>query len=150
MANGTPPKRKRLGDVLRENEQISQEQLDLAVAEQRKTSYLLGELLLQRGLVSKIDLVAALEEVTRFRYLDSRFIAADASILKLIPRSAAERYCVIPITKEGTKLVTVMAEPQNLRTLDELRFISGMEIAPRMGFRTEVKAAIEKLYPKVA
>jgi type IV pilus assembly protein PilB len=150
MANGTPPKRKRLGDVLRENEQITQEQLEQAVAEQRKTSYLLGELLLQRGLVSKIDLVAALEEVTRFRYLDSRFIAADAAILKLIPRSAAERYCVIPIAKEGAKLVTVMAEPQNLRTLDELRFISGLEIAPRMGFRTEITAAIEKLYPKVA
>ena len=150
MANGTPPKRKRLGDVLRENDQISQEQLELAVAEQRKTSYLLGELLLQRALVSKIDLVAALEEVTRFRYLDSRFITADAAILKLIPRSAAERYCVIPIAREGAKLVTVMAEPQNLRTLDELRFISGMEIAPRMGFRTEIIAAIEKLYPRVA
>ncbi len=150
MANGTPPKRKRLGDVLRENQQITHEQLELAVAEQRKTSYLLGELLLQRGLVSKIDLVAALEEVTRFRYLDSRFITADAAILKLIPRSAAERYCVIPIAKEGAKLVTVMAEPQNLRTLDELRFISGLEIVPRLGFRGEIMAAIEKLYPKVA
>ncbi len=150
MANGTPPKRKRLGDVLRENQQITHEQLELAVAEQRKTSYLLGELLLQRGLVSKIDLVAALEEVTRFRYLDSRFITADAAILKLIPRSAAERYCVIPIAKEGAKLVTVMAEPQNLRTLDELRFISGLEIVPRLGFRGEITAAIEKLYPKVA
>ena len=149
VANGNLPKRKRLGDVLRENQQITHDQLEEAIIEQRKTSYLLGELLLQRGLVSKIDLVAALEEVTRFQYLDSRFVTADPAVLKLIPRSAAERYCVLPVTKEGSKLVTVMAEPQNLRTLDELRFISGLEIVPRMGFRSEIAAAIVALYPKL-
>jgi type IV pilus assembly protein PilB len=149
VANGNLPRRKRLGDVLRENQQITHEQLEDAIIEQRKTSYLLGELLLSRGLVSKLDLVAALEEVTRFQYLDSRFVSADPTVLKLIPRSAAERYCVLPVSKEGSKLVTVMAEPQNLRTLDELRFISGLEIAPRMGFRSEIASAIETLYPKL-
>jgi type IV pilus assembly protein PilB len=149
VTNGISARRKRLGDVLRENQQITQGQLEEAIIEQRKTSCLLGELLLRRGLVSKIDLVAALEEVTRFQYLDSRSVTADPTVLKLIPRSAAERYCALPVSKEGSKLVTVMAEPQNLRTLDELRFISGLEILPRMGFRSEISAAIVTLYPKL-
>ena len=149
MGNGTPPRRKRLGDVLRENSRISHEQLEQAIEEQRKGSHLLGELLLQRGLVAKVDIISALEEVTRFQYVDVRFVNVDNSILKLIPRSAAARYCVLPLAREGSKLVTVMAEPQNLRILDELRFISGLEIAPRMGFRTEINAAIESIYPKL-
>jgi len=149
VVNGTPQKRKRLGDVLRENSRITHEQLEQVIQEQRKSSHLLGELLLQRGLVAKIDLVAALEEVTRFQYVDCRFATVDHAVLKLIPRSAAARYTVLPVSREGTnKLVTVMAEPQNLRTLDELRFISGMEISPRLGFRSEINAAIENFYPK--
>jgi type IV pilus assembly protein PilB len=149
VVNGTPQRRRRLGEVLRENQHISHEQLEQAIEEQRKSSGLLGELLLQRGLVAKIDLVAALEEVTRFRYIDCRFSTVDHSILKLIPRSAAQRYSVLPLAREGSKLVTAMAEPQNLRILDELRFISGLEISPRMGFRSEINAAIENFYPKV-
>jgi len=151
VGNGTPPRRKRLGDVLRENARITHEQLEQAIEEQRKSSHLLGELLLQRGLVAKIDIIAALEEVTRFQYVDCRFSNVDTGVLKLIPRSAAARYCVLPLAKEGTnKLITVMAEPQNLRILDELRFISGMEIVPRMGFRSEINAAIESFYPKLS
>jgi type IV pilus assembly protein PilB len=147
--NGVPQRKKRLGDVLRENLHITHEQLEQAIEEQRKSSHLLGELLLQRGLVAKIDIIQALEEVTRFQYVDCRFAQIDAAVLKLIPRSAAQRYSVLPLAREGNKLVTVMAEPQNLRILDELRFISGLEIAPRMGFRTEINAAIENFYPKV-
>jgi type IV pilus assembly protein PilB len=150
VANGSPQRRKRLGDVLRENARISHEQLEQAIEEQRKTSHLLGELLLQRGLVAKIDIVSALEEVTRFQYVDCRFAQIDPAVLKLIPRSAAARYSVLPVARQGSKLVTVMAEPQNLRILDELRFISGLEIAPRMGFRSEINAAIENFYPKLS
>src|SRR5437773_10389998 len=39
-----------------------------------------------------------------------------------------------------------MAEPQNLRATDELRFLSGAEISPRLGFSSEIKEAIEKCY----
>ncbi len=48
--------------------------------------------------------------------------------------------------REGRRLVMVMAEPQNLHVLDELRFITGMDISPRLGFRTEITAAIERCY----
>src|SRR5581483_8850318 len=148
VANGAPQRRKRLGDVLRENSRITHEQLEQAIEEQRKSSHLLGELLLQRGLVAKIDIIQALEEVTRFQYVDCRFAQIDPATLKLIPRSAAQRYSVLPLAREGNKLITVMAEPQNLRILDELRFISGLEVSPRMGFRSEINAAIENFYPK--
>ncbi|PYU30338.1 MAG: type II secretion system protein GspE [Acidobacteria bacterium] len=34
--------------------------------------------------------------------------------------------------------------------MDELRFVSGMDISPRLGFRAEIKAAIEKHYASAA
>src|SRR4029077_13469846 len=41
---------------------------------------------------------------------------------------------------------TVMAEPQNLHIIDELRFMSGMDIVPRFSFRSDIEAAAEKWY----
>jgi len=60
-------KRKRLGEALVEARRISPAALEKIVEEQEKQGAelgLLGELLLKRGLVSKDDLAAALEEVT--------------------------------------------------------------------------------------
>ena len=148
VANGFQPRKRKLGEVLREGNLITISQLDEALAEQQKSYCPLGEILIQRGLVSKVDLATALEEVLKFPYVDCRFAVVDSSALKFIPHTAAERYCVLPIAKQGSKLLTVMAEPQNLRTIDELRFISGLEITPRFGFRSEIQATIEKIYPK--
>ncbi len=142
----TGSRRKRLGEVLRERKRINMEALEAALEEQQKGTALLGELLLQRGIVAKEDLVSALEEVTRFRYVDARFATVEKAVLKMVPQTAAERYCVLPLVREGKQIVAVMAEPQNLHQLDELRFLTGMDISPRLGFRSEIAEAITKCY----
>ncbi len=141
-----PTKKKRLGEVLRDRGSISSADLSKALEDQQGKVIHLGELMLERGLVSKPDLIAALAEVTRAPYVDCSTAQVDLAVLKRIPRNVAHRCCVFPLVREGPRLVTVMAEPQNLGTLDELRFTSGLEIAPRLGFRAEINAAIEKHY----
>ena len=142
----TGPKKKRLGEVLRERKRVSFEALEAALDEQSKGAGLLGELLVQREACSKDDIVSALEEITHFRYVDARFATVERELIKLLPQSAAERYCVLPLVREGKRIVAVMAEPQNLHQLDELRFMTGMDIVPRLGFKHEVLEAIKKCY----
>src|SRR5882757_6769608 len=141
--------KKRLGEVLRERKHISVEDLDRTLMEQQNTARLLGELLLERELVSKDDLVSALEEAARLRYVDVRFATVEKAALELVPRAAADRYCVLPLVREGKKIVLAMAEPQNLRAIDELKFLTGMDISPRLGFPSEIKEAIEKCYGEI-
>ena len=50
---------------------------------------------------------------------------------------------------DSTQLIVAMAEPQNLQLVDELRFSTGMEIVPRLSFRREIKAAVEKWYGRI-
>ena len=50
----------------------------------------------------------------------------DPEALKLVPRSMAERLCVLPLRMEQKRLIVAMAAPQNLAALDELRFKTGM------------------------
>jgi type IV pilus assembly protein PilB len=139
-------RRKRLGEVLRERGHISHVELSKAIEEQQGTLIHLGDLMLERGLVSKEDLASALAEVTHVPYIDCESIEVDPEVLKLVPRAIAQRCCALPVSSLGTKLVIAMAEPQNLHIVDELRFATGMEIVPRLSFRSELKTAIDKWF----
>jgi type IV pilus assembly protein PilB len=138
--------RKRLGEVLRERGHVSEEDLSAAVQAQQGKLIRLGEMLLERGKVTKNDLASALEEITRVSYLPCLTTPIQPQALKLVPRQVAVRHLVLPVAVQGQQLVVVMAEPQNLQALDELRFVAGKEISPRLGFREEIRQAIEKYY----
>ena len=142
-------KKKRLGQALVERKRISNQLLDEIILEQGAKGTpmgFLGELLLERGIVSRDDLIAALEEVTLFRFVDPRYATVEKAVLERIPRETAIKYCVLPLIREGGRIIMVMAEPQNLHTVDNLRFITGMDISPRLGFRADIMTAIEKCY----
>ena len=131
-------KKKKLGEVLRERGHISAGDLSKIVAEQQGKVMRLGELMLERSLVTKEELASALEEVTAVPYVNCAEVTPEAEVLHLIPRHLAVRGCVFPIRKEGTKLVVAMAEPQNIGLSDEMKFTTGRNISPRLGFRAEI------------
>lgn len=142
-------RRKRLGEILRERGHISHSDLSRIVEEQQGKLMHLGDLMLERGVVSKNDLASALAEVINIPYLDCENLEIDAEVLTLLPQTIAKRCCALPVQAQGLKLVVAMAEPQNLQLVDELRFSTGMDIVPRLSFRSEINAAVEKWYGRV-
>ena len=138
--------RKKLGETLRDLGKISQKDLLEAIEVQAGNAGFLGELLLRRGLVSKTDLVASLEEVTKTPYVDATSVKVAPEIVQLVPLKIARRFCLLPVDVDNKKLVAVMVSPQDLLALQELAFISGMDVAPRLGLREEIEEAITKNY----
>ena len=139
---------KRLGDVLVQRGTLSHESLSRAVAlqQEREKDKRLGEILLKDGLVSKAEIGLALEQIQGIPYVECPPAPIDQSVLDLVPQTIAIRCCALPLEIKGRKLVVVMAEPQNLSYLDELRFSVGMPISPRFSFRDDILAAIDKFY----
>jgi type IV pilus assembly protein PilB len=138
-------KKKRLGEILYERGHISAADLKQALQEQGKIIRL-GELLLQRKLVSKKELAAALWEVSGIEHVDCQELNPPTEILRLIPPALAKRCRAIPIEANVKTVTVVMAEPQNLQLLDELRFKTGLKIVPKFGFQDELLAALERFY----
>src|SRR3984893_5929796 len=138
-------KKKRLGEILYERGHISAADLKKALDEQGKIIRL-GELLLQRKLVSRKELAAALWEVSGVEYVDCQELSPPTETLSLIPPALAKRCRAVPIEANEKTVTVVMAEPQNLQLLDELRFKTGLQIVPKFGFQDEVLAAPQRLY----
>lgn len=142
-------KRKKLGEILQDRGHISAEDLQQLFKEQEGKIVRLGELILERGLVDKPTLVKALEEVSRVPYLDCSTIQCDDAVLQSLPKPMAVRLDVLPVRLEQARLIVVMAEPQNVATIDELRFTCGKDISPRFGFRAEIQSAIVRSYDHI-
>ncbi len=140
--------KKSLGSVLMERGSLTAENLEKAIELQRMVAMHLGELLLSRQVVSKEELIPALEEVTNCEYFDCKAFEADPEILKHIPADIARRNCAFPISVTNGKLMVVMSVPQKLNTIDELSFVSGKTIIPRLGFENEISDAIDRWYGK--
>jgi type IV pilus assembly protein PilB len=142
-------KRKKLGEILQDRGHISAEDLQQLFKEQEGKMVRLGELILERGMVDKPTLVKALEEVSRVPYLDCSTVQCDDAVLQSLPKHMAVRLDVLPVRLEQTRLIVVMAEPQNVATIDELRFTCGKDISPRFGFRAEIQSAIVRSYDHI-
>ncbi|WP_238651092.1 GspE/PulE family protein [Paenibacillus piscarius] len=138
--------KKRLGDLLVENGIISQEQLDEALVEQRKTKRKLGDLLITQGYITEQQLIEVLEfqlgipHVSLFKY------QIDPAITQIIPESMAKRYQVLPFMKDGSKLMVAMADPLDYFAIEDLRMSTGFRIEPAISSRDELTRAIARHY----
>lgn len=138
--------KRKLGEVLIHKQSLSPATLDAAMEAQKNGAGRLGEVLLAHNLVSKHVLAEALQEVTGVGYLDCSEVACEPDALALIPFPLAQRHCALPVRRHGKRLLIIMAEPQNLFALDELRFSAGMDLETRFAFRDELARAITQQY----
>ena len=113
-------KKKRLGEVLYEGGQISAADLQRALLDQQGRVIHLGELLLERKLVSKQDLLSAITEISGVQYIDCSALDPPVDVLRLVPASLARRGVCLPVQLNGKSLIMAMAKPQNVQLLDEL------------------------------
>jgi hypothetical protein len=98
----------------------------------------------------------ALGEQTGFPTIDLRHAPLDLSHLELVPREVAEALHILPVLVSGDRLDLAMADPRNQRTVDEIEFVTGKKVQPRVAspavlFRTiaaayDAKSRGEKRY----
>jgi hypothetical protein len=115
-------KKRRLGEVLYERGQIPAAELKKALLDQPGRVIPLGELLLERKLVTKQELLAANTDFSGIPYQDCSAIDPSAEALRAIPVAAARCDLCVPVQIDGNSLVVAMAKPQKVQILDELRF----------------------------
>ncbi|MBD3243299.1 MAG: type II/IV secretion system protein [Chitinivibrionales bacterium] len=138
--------RKRLGEILIDQSIITPQQLDQALAEQKRTGWKLGQCLVHLRMVEEeklTEILAAQMDVPHVVLANFNF---NASIVRMIPEDMARKYKVIPLFLRQGVLTVAMADPTNLRTLDHLKFKTGKEIDAVIATEKSITAAIERQF----
>ncbi len=137
---------KQLGDVLLEGGLVTPVQLEVALEEQRRLGRALGRVLVDLQILTEGQLVASLEEQIGMRFVDLSDYPVDGSAVSRVPDSVCRRHTALPIGYDEGKLVVAMADPANVFALDDMRSMAGMEIRPVVATKPDVLAAINRYH----
>lgn len=139
-----------LGKLLIHKGVISEDQLRIALIEQRASGAPLGRLLIQLGFVTEATVREALSENLNQQSTDLSKLVVDASALKLIPKDMAKRYHVFPLVfdKRNRKLLLAMADTNNIVALDQISAMLGStyQLEPTLASESDIMRAIDQYY----
>jgi len=131
---------------------VSSGDLQQALQEQTKSSkrpHFL-DILLQAGKCDEKKLTSVLCEEYGFHRISLKMIIIQKEVLKFIPQKIAEAYGCLPIALFENTLTVAVANPVNIRTLDEIQAITGKRIRISVAEYSQLKEYIQKSYQKEA
>ena len=137
---------KQLGDILLEGGLVSSQQLSEAYEEHQRLGRALGRVLVERGVLTESQLVAALAQQIGLRFVDLSDYPVDGSAVSLVPNAVCRRYNALPIGYEDGRLLVAMADPANVFAIDDIRSISGLDVKPAVATKADVLAAINRYH----
>ena len=140
------PRKIRLGDLLVEKKVISAHQLDLALAEQKKSGRKLGQVLVETGCLTQDSLLTFLSEQLNVPFVELGHYQFEPDTIKLIPEIHARRFRVIALKQRGTTLLVGMADPTNLFAYDELTHLVHRQIEIAVVREDELLEVIDRVY----
>ncbi|WP_163327574.1 type IV-A pilus assembly ATPase PilB [Desulfurobacterium thermolithotrophum] len=93
-------------------------------------------------------LLSLLSEYFKVPSVDLRKISIPPIIAKIIPRTTAEKFILIPFAKSGPTLKLAMFDPLDIQTIEKIRFSTGFRIQPFVALPFRIKEKIEEIYGK--
>ena len=140
------PVSRRLGDLLVREGLINQEQLQRALAEQKGTNEKLGSILARHNVITEDQLVAFLSKQYGIPSITLSQLDIDADVLKLVPAQIAKKYEVLPIKRTGNSLTLAMADPTNVFAVDDVGFMTNLQVIPVVAAQGAIRKALDRLY----
>ncbi|MDR1376166.1 MAG: type II/IV secretion system protein [Synergistaceae bacterium] len=138
--------RPKLGEIFVQWRAVSEEQVAEALQRQTQAGMRLGEILLSRGLVTEVKLAEALSTQLRIPLLMLTRYTPMPEALKSIPRNAAARLQLVPLSIERNTLLVAMADPLDLLAQDEVRILTGCDLRLCVTTPAEIENNLDRLY----
>jgi len=135
---------KQLGEVLLEEGLVTEAQLLAALDEQVTSGGSLGRTLVELGMLTENQLVQALAAQVGMQFVDLDEAPVDRAAIAMVPGALCRRYTVLPIAIENGVLILATADPGNVMAVDDVRSVSGMQVTPVIATYDNVVRAIDR------
>jgi len=138
------------GQFLIDNGYIAEEDLLEALQKQKDTGKMLGDTLVEMGLMTPDSLVNALSEQKGYSIADDKAMTQiSEEALKKVPMDYAKLHSLIPMAIEDNSLKVAMVNPDDLAVTDNLKMIAQMSIIPVYSTKDKIDKAIDIFYKKL-
>ncbi|MCI5515982.1 MAG: Flp pilus assembly complex ATPase component TadA [Roseburia sp.] len=144
-------RKKRLGDLLVDAGVITQKQLMQALGLQKteKKGMRLGVVLIDMGLTNEKQIMEALQRQLGIAGIDLSNIRIPEDVTKLLEESVLRKYNMMPFgfsDKNPNLLKVAMSDPLDIRAMDDISIITGLQIESYVAMPSDIAAAIDRYY----
>ena len=137
----------KLGDLLVQTGNLTEENLQSVLAEQRSSKKRLGEILVEKKLLSERQLAEVLSRQLKIPLISLARYRPMGEALRMVPESVARRLELVPLAiLDNNRLMVAMADPLNVLSIDEVRILTGMDVEVGIATPTEIFRDLDKFY----
>jgi type IV pilus assembly protein PilB len=133
-------------EVLLRRKVLGPEQLEEARTMATQTGTKLQDALVRLNYASGPEVMSAIAEHHNMQFVDLKGLTIPTSVVEMVPESVARENHIIPLSHENNALQIVMSDPNDLDTIEKLRFILNKDIQPVLCDREDIIAAINTHY----
>ncbi len=143
-------KKLRLGDMLVQNGIISEAQLLAALNEQRRSGRKLGRTLIELGFIDEDSLLEFLSRQLRIRLVDLKHFKFKPDVVRRLPETHARRFRAIVLEDKGTDMVVGMSDPTDIFAYDELARLLKRPVTPAAVRESDLLRSIDLVYRRTS
>lgn len=136
----------KLGEILVRENLITSQQLREALDYQRQSGGRLGSNLVKLGIISDEVVTSVLSRQYGVPSINLELFEIEIDTIHLISQEVASKYSVLPISKVGATLTMAMADPTNVFAMDDIKFMTGLNVEPVIASETSIQKAIADYY----
>ncbi len=138
--------KRRIGELLIERGLITDNELDFALDMQKLTHEKLGEVLISNKIVTPENIAQALATQLEVDYVDLNKRTIPSEMAHIVRRNTARQNHLVPVQKQGDTLFVAMEDPLNYFAMDEVRKATSLRVVPLITTKAAVEHAINALY----
>ena len=125
---------------------VDEEELEIALKEQRETGERLGDILVKLGYISREDFTKALASHFGLVSIQLKDYNPSKDVINLVPPTIARKYKLLPLKRKGDKLTVALADPLDFLAIENLEKIIGFKIEPLLAREQELENKLTQFY----
>jgi MSHA biogenesis protein MshE len=140
------PEKIRLGEVLIQQNRLTEDQLKQALAEQKSSGRKLGRIFIENGFVTEEGIAEAIARQLQIPFIDLKFYNINPELVNKLPETQARRFRALVLEDRGETLLLGMADPSDLFAYDELVRLLKRDIDLAAVAESQLLQTIDRVY----
>src|SRR5947209_6443220 len=138
MGNPSRP----LGEFLVDRRVLPRDTLEEMLVREQREGKPLSRLLVEAGLVTEKDLVAAVAYQVGLRFVDLEEHRIDPLVDRLVPADLARQHLAVAVGEDADGTLVAMADPTNAEIRDAIAEAIGGKVTPAIAERKELRRVV--------
>ena len=142
------PEKFRLGEILVQQNLLSQEQLLAALEEQKKTGRKLGRVFVDKGFVTEEQISEAIARQINAPYINLKYFNIKPATVRLLPEAQARRFRALVLEERDNAVRVGFADPTDLFAYDEVARILKRDIDIAVVTESQLLETVDRVYQR--